>query len=204
MTAGMRGRERKFAGAVLGDVEKDGSFSGYASLFGEADLGKDVMERGAFAASLKARGADGVRMLYQHDPGQPIGVWTDLREDARGLFVRGQLNLGVERAREVLALMRGGALDGLSIGFRTVRARKDAGGLRRVLEADLWEISVVTFPMQPKARVSNVKRMNSTEAELQMAVRFASGAHVLKSTLHSGSGAQPFSLRPEPNSGVRS
>lgn len=158
MTAAMRGRERKFAGAVLDDVEADGSFCGYASLFDEPDLAKDVMERGAFAASLKARGADGVRMLYQHDPGQPIGVWTELREDARGLFVRGKLNLGVERAREVLALMRGGALDGLSIGFRTVRARKDAGGLRRVLEADLWEISVVTFPMQPRARVQSVKQ----------------------------------------------
>ncbi len=154
MAADMRVRERKFAS---GDVEPDGTFSGYASLFGEADLGKDVMERGAFSASLKIRGAGGVRMLFQHDPAEPIGVWTELREDARGLFARGRLNLEVGRAREVLALLRGGGLDGLSIGFRTLRSRRGQGGLRHVTEADLWEISVVTFPMQPLARVRSVK-----------------------------------------------
>ena len=97
-------------------------------------------------------------MLFQHDPSQPIGVWTEIKEDARGLLVRGQLAKDVGRAREVLSLMRGGALDGLSIGFRTVRARSEAGtGVRRVLEADLWEISVVTFPMLPEARIHAVK-----------------------------------------------
>lgn len=131
---------------------------GYASLFGAVDLGKDVIERGAFARSLRQRGAAGIRMLFQHDPGQPIGSWTEIREDARGLFVRGRLATEVTRAREVLSLLRGGALDGLSIGFKTVRARKDmADGVRRVLEADLWEISVVTFPMQPGARIHAVK-----------------------------------------------
>src|SRR5690606_1871542 len=113
---------------------------------------------GAFARSLRQRGAAGVRMLYQHDPAEPIGTWLELREDARGLFVRGQLTPGVGRSREVRELMRCGALDGLSIGFRTVKARKDAGsGLRRIVEADLWEISVVTFPMLPGARVDRVK-----------------------------------------------
>ncbi|QPC87209.1 HK97 family phage prohead protease [Mesorhizobium sp. NBSH29] len=150
--------ERKLLDLVVEDVEADGAFSGYASLFGEADLGRDVMERGAFATSLARRGAAGVRMLFQHDPGQPIGAWHEIREDRRGLFVRGQLTPGVARAAEVLKLMRAGALDGLSIGFKTVRARKDvAGGLRRILEADLWEISVVTFPMLPGARVESVK-----------------------------------------------
>jgi hypothetical protein len=97
-------------------------------------------------------------MLYQHDPGEPIGVWTELREDQRGLFVRGQLARNVTRAREVLSLMRTGALDGLSIGFRAVKARKDAAsGVRQIVEADLWEISIVTFPMLPGARVQTVK-----------------------------------------------
>ena len=132
-------------------------FSGYASLFGRVDLGKDLVEKGAFAASLKARGAAGIRMLFQHDPAEPIGVWSEIREDARGLFVRGRLTKDVARAREVLSLMRGGALDGLSIGFRAVRAKSDPrSGVRRILEADLWEISVVTFPMLPSARVSDV------------------------------------------------
>ncbi|MEP9388776.1 HK97 family phage prohead protease [Mesorhizobium sp. KR9-304] len=150
--------ERKFVALALDEVEPDGVFSGYASLFGAVDLGKDVVEKGAFAASLEARGAGGIRMLFQHDPAEPIGVWTEIREDARGLFVRGRLTKDVARAREVLSLMRGGALDGLSIGFRAVRAKNDPrSGVRRILEADLWEISVVTFPMLPDARIDTVK-----------------------------------------------
>jgi uncharacterized protein len=150
--------EQKFVDLVLDAVEADGTFSGYASLFGKMDLGKDIVERGAFAKSLARRGAPGIRMLFQHDPNQPIGVWTEIREDARGLFVRGRLEKDVGRAREVLSLMRGGALDGLSIGFRAVRAKSDpSSGVRRILEADLWEISVVTFPMLPEARIDTVK-----------------------------------------------
>jgi len=160
--ASARPNEHKFARLGQAKVEPDGSFSGYASLFGRVDLGKDVIERGAFARSLRDRGAKNIRMLFQHDPNEPIGVWTEIAEDARGLFVRGRLATDVGRAREVLSLMRGGALDGLSIGFRTVRAKKDVdSGVRRVLEADLWEISVVTFPMQPDARVHAVKGYGS-------------------------------------------
>lgn len=150
--------ERKFVGVALAGVAADGTFDGYASLFGKVDLGRDVVEAGAFAASLARRGAAGVRMLYQHDPAVPIGTWAEIREDARGLYVRGRLALDSPRAREVHALMREGALDGLSIGFRAVRARTDAKtGIRRILEVDLWEISVVTFPMLPEARIGAVK-----------------------------------------------
>jgi len=152
------GRQHKRVDLALEDVSGDGSFSGYASLFGAVDLGRDVIEPGAFAASLKRRGASDVRMLYQHDPDQPIGRWLSIREDSRGLHVEGKLALGVARAREVHELMKSGALDGLSIGFQTLRARSEAkAGVRRILSADLWEISVVTFPMQPGARVTAVK-----------------------------------------------
>jgi len=152
------GRQHKRVDLALEDVSGDGSFSGYASLFGAVDLGRDVIEPGAFAASLKRRGAGDVRMLYQHDPDQPIGRWLSIREDDRGLHVEGKLALGVARAREVHELMKSGALDGLSIGFQTLRARSEAkAGVRRILSADLWEISVVTFPMQPGARVTAVK-----------------------------------------------
>lgn len=152
--------ERKFTGVHLDTVAEDGEFSGHASLFGVKDLAGDVVERGAFAGSLNRRGVSGIRMLYQHDPNEVIGHWLDLREDHKGLYVRGRLANGVARAREVLALMRAGALDGLSIGFKTVKARKDAsGGLRHIIEADLWEVSVVTFPMLPAARVAQVKQM---------------------------------------------
>ena len=130
----------------------DGHFTGYASLFGVPDLGRDTVAPGAFTASLARRGAGGVRMLWQHDPAEPIGSWLSLREDGRGLRVAGRLNLAVQRAREIDALMRDGALDGLSIGFRVVRASPERGG-RRLLAVDLWEVSLVTFPLQPEARV---------------------------------------------------
>jgi HK97 family phage prohead protease len=154
--------ETKFARARLSSVDEDGTFAGYASLFGKTDLARDVVMPGAFAASIAARGADGIKMLFQHDPNQPIGVWLEVREDGQGLYVKGRLATEVARAREVLALMRAGALDGLSIGYRTVRGRTDSKtGLRRLLEVDLWEISVVTFPMLPDARVSAVKAMRA-------------------------------------------
>ncbi len=150
--------EQKFAPLDFKGINEDGSFEGYASLFGKKDMGGDIVARGAFASSLKKRGASGIRMLFQHDPGEPIGVWRDIIEDARGLFVRGQLLSQVAKSREILALMREGALDGLSIGFRTIRGKSDRkNGTRRLLEVDLWEISIVTFPMLQQARISSVK-----------------------------------------------
>ncbi len=150
--------EFKFTDIKLETVNEDGVFSGYASLFDVTDLARDSVSKGAFVKSLNARGVANIRMLFQHDPNEPIGQWLDMREDARGLLVKGKLALGVARAREVLALMRAKALDGLSIGFKTIRSRKDAGtGVRRILEADLWEVSVVTFPMLPSARIADVK-----------------------------------------------
>ena len=119
-------RETKFAAAEISEVEADGSFSGYASLFDETDLNRDRVMKGAFLKSIGKRGAAGIRMLFQHDPAAPIGVWREVREDGRGLFVRGRLMTEVAKGREVLALMRAGAIDGLSIGFRTVRGRTDA------------------------------------------------------------------------------
>jgi HK97 family phage prohead protease len=152
-------REVRFAPCDLKRVEADGTFAGYASLFGEVDLGQDLVMPGAFRESLRARGTQGVKLLFQHDPNEPIGVWLELYEDAKGLFARGRLMPEVARAREVLSLMRAGALDGLSIGFRTVKGRTDpTSGVRRLDKIDLWEISVVTFPMLPEARVSTVKR----------------------------------------------
>lgn len=147
----------------------DGTIAGYASVFGAVDLGRDAVERGAFAKSLAARGVGGIRMLFQHDPAEVIGRWTAIREDARGLYVEGKIATEVAKGREVLALLRNGGLDGLSIGFRTVKARKDPkSGVRRILEADLWEVSVVTFPMLPSARVTAVKGVRRpTEREFE-------------------------------------
>ena len=158
-------REVKFAPVDLKTVEADGTFSGYASLFNAVDLGQDLVVPGAFRDSLDERGPRGVKLLFQHDPNEPIGVWLELNEDGRGLYARGRLMPEVTRAREVLSLMRAGALDGLSIGFRTVQGRTDpASGVRRLDKIDLWEISVVTFPMLPAARVSQVKRKTRAPA----------------------------------------
>ncbi len=151
-------QEMKFLAEPPGAVNGDGVFEGYASLFGVADLGKDVVMPGAFSDSLRKRGVRDVRLLWQHDPATPIGRWLSIEEDRRGLRVQGKLNLAVERARDIHALMREGAVDGLSIGFRVERARAERPtGLRRLERLDLWEISVVTFPMLPGARVEAVK-----------------------------------------------
>jgi hypothetical protein len=151
--------ERKFAPGLIAPVGLDGAFSGYASLFGVVDLGRDLVMAGAFRDTLDRRGPRGVKMLWQHDPRQPIGVWEVIEEDSRGLFVAGRLDLAVAKAREAHALMRSKAVDGLSIGFRTERARTEpCSGIRRIERLDLWEISVVTFPMLPGARVAHVKQ----------------------------------------------
>jgi uncharacterized protein len=153
--------EVKFAGAPLARVSADGAFEGYASLFGVVDLGRDQVQPGAFRECLARKAPSAIKLLWQHDPAHPLGLWQEITEDARGLRVRGQLDLGVAKAREVHALMRSGAVDGLSIGFRTERARKDAQtGVRCLEKLDLWEVSIVTFPMLPGARVAAVKRLN--------------------------------------------
>ena len=151
-------RETRFAPIEVTDAKLDGSFHGYASLFSKVDQANDAVMKGAFSTCLKKKDVSSVRMLFQHNPDEPIGVWQEIREDQKGLFVRGKIARGVKRGQEVLELMRAGALDGLSIGFKTNRARKDARtGVRWILAADLWEISVVTFPQLDGARILSVK-----------------------------------------------
>ena len=101
-----------------------------------------------------AAGGRAVKMLWQHDPAQPIGIWDEVREDATGLWVKGRLLRDVEKGREAAALLAAGAIDGLSIGYRTVKAERDGKGQRLLQELELWEVSLVTFPMLPEARVS--------------------------------------------------
>jgi HK97 family phage prohead protease len=137
----------------------DGTVEGYASLFGELDQARDMVMPGAFAQTLKARGLRKVPMLFQHDPAEPVGIWLELREDFRGLWARGKLIPDVTRARELLALVEAGAVDGLSIGYRTVRGRiEPQTRVRKLYQVDLWEISIVTFPLLAGARVRAVKQ----------------------------------------------
>ena len=144
-------------------LKLDGTIEGYASLFGEVDQARDMVMPGAFTQSLQTRGLRRVPMLFQHDPSEPVGVWLELREDLRGLWARGRLIPDVKRARELLALLQAGAIDGLSIGYRTIRARIDPQTrVRRLYQVDLWEISVVTFPLLQNARISTVKSAASS------------------------------------------
>ncbi|WP_303717740.1 HK97 family phage prohead protease [Brevundimonas naejangsanensis] len=124
---------------------------GYASLWGVADLNGDVTARGVFAESLSKTGASGVRMLHQHESRAVVGVWDRMVEDERGLWVEGRIEDWFAEARYAAALTRAGALDGLSIGFRATKARRE-GRLRVLSRAELWEVSLVTFPMLPGAR----------------------------------------------------
>ncbi|MBX6426726.1 MAG: HK97 family phage prohead protease [Variibacter sp.] len=145
------------------DIDAAGAVEGYASLFGAVDQARDMVMPGAFAETLKARGLRRIPMLFQHDPAEPIGIWLDLREDHRGLYARGRLIPDVKRAREVLALVKAGAIDGLSIGFRTAQARVDPKTrVRKIYAVDLWEISIVTFPLLEGARVRAVKARPQT------------------------------------------
>lgn len=150
------GLETKFIPLEAGAAHEDGRIEGYASLFGVVDQGGDEVAPGAFARSL-ARRDRRVKLLWQHDPARPIGVWETLKEDGRGLWVSGRLLPEVQAGREAAALLKAGALDGLSIGYRAVRAEKSAGGGRRLVEIDRWEVSLVTFPMLPEARVAAVR-----------------------------------------------
>ena len=151
--SGLEHKFRRFSDDLA--LGQDLGIAGYASFFGAADQGGDIVEPGAYAASLARLAAEGrqVKMLWQHDPAQPIGLWDEVREDGRGLFVKGRLLDSVARAREAAELIRAGAIDGLSIGYRTRRATKDSKGQRHLHELELWEVSLVTFPMLPSARL---------------------------------------------------
>lgn len=128
-------------------------FAGYAAIFGRPDRGGDVVRAGAFAASL-ARGPDAVPLLWQHAPGRPIGRIEYLKEDRRGLRVIGRLSAGAA-GREAAALLREGNVRGLSFGYRVRAAAGDAP--RELTELELVEISLVTMPMQPRARVHAIE-----------------------------------------------
>ncbi|MGB1235070.1 MAG: HK97 family phage prohead protease [Planktomarina sp.] len=158
--------ERKYSriGAIELAEDRQGlqlGIEGYASLFGVPDQGGDVVQPGAYRASLdRLKAANGsVKMLWQHDPLQPIGVWENVHEDDRGLYVKGRLLPDVPRAAEAASLLKAGAMDGLSIGYRTVKATKNDQGQRLLHELDLWEVSLVTFPMLSEARIGAKSEM---------------------------------------------
>jgi HK97 family phage prohead protease len=150
------------AGFKITSVDDRGYFCGYASVFNHMDDQKDVVRAGAFKCSLEKweRQGQWPKMLWQHNQKEPIGRWLFMEEDARGLYVEGQLLLEVQKASEAYALMRAGAVDGLSIGFRVVKANRESkSNVRYISEVELLEVSVVTFAANQEARITRVKKL---------------------------------------------
>lgn len=136
--------------------------SGYASLFNQTDLSGDVVSRGAFAASILALPDGRLPMLFGHETSTPIGVWDRVVEDASGLFVSGRLIGGSAEAERIATLIRQGAVSGLSIGYRVRRSGRNQTG-RRLTELDLWEASVVAFPMLRSARITQIDDLSLSQ-----------------------------------------
>lgn len=193
--------ELKFAS----NNDADGMIEGYASVFGLLDRGGDIVMPGAFKSSLadwKNAGAS-PPMLWHHDASDPVGVWTELVEDEYGLKAKGPLILDVPKAQSARALIKAGAVKGLSIGYTSMADEIDRStGTRRILEAKLWEVSLVTFPMLPEAQISGVKQIDprALEKVLREKLNLSSGDAVkavslFKQHLRDGDGTDRMPTR---------
>jgi HK97 family phage prohead protease len=144
-------------------LEDDGTFSGYGAVFGNVDKVMDVIKKGAFKRTLREHKAAGSRpkLLWQHDTRQPIGAFDAVKEDDTGLYVEGRLALKTRQGGEAYELLKMEAINGLSIGYWPVEWKwDDKEGVRTLLDVDLFEISLVTFPANPAAAVAAVKASN--------------------------------------------
>lgn len=170
-------------------ADSEGRISGYGSIFGNTDRHGEVVQRGAFAkslADLKQRGEMPV-MLWSHMQEQPIGRWTSMAEDGKGLRVEGFLNLKTERGRDAYEHIKARDAGGLSIGYKASKdGRKYAGkGIFHLVEVELYEVSIVTVPANPAARIEGFKSLESKSEAIDMlrecglskkaAARFAAG-----------------------------
>jgi len=187
------------AGAVaiqLKALSDDGEFEGYGSTFGNVDRGLDMVMAGAFRRTLKERKLSQIKMLRDHDTRKVVGKWLAMEEDERGLKVRGKLFASgenpIQLAKETLTLMREGALDAMSIGYRTIKAQYDEEqGVRKLLDLDLWEVSIVTFPMNEMATVDAVKGdLSITDIERILREGGAPGAFAKLVAIHGFEGAK--------------
>lgn len=156
-------------------LDEGGKIIGYGSTFGNVDSDGDVIMPGAFSASIRRARDSGKypKMLWQHDTREIIGRWTHMEEDERGLKMEGHLILDVGKAREAYALAKAGVLDSLSIGFNIPDEGADRAGMGRIIRsANLWEVSLVTFPANEMATLTSVKQ-RWTERDLERHLRDA-------------------------------
>lgn len=172
--------ERKSLALEVKSLDDSGIFEGYGAVFGNIDAWGDVIEAGAFKKSLAAHKKAGTMpaMLWQHKYDEPIGPWLGIREDEKGLWVKGQLLKDkVQKAGEAFALLQAGAISGMSIGYWARDYSIDEKtGVRTLRQVDLGEISLVTFPANELARVTDVKAGDiKTIREFEVFLRDAGG-----------------------------
>ena len=154
------GREVRAYALQIKATNEDGSIEGYGSVFDVVDSYEDSIAKGAFEKSIAEHKSAGTMpaMLWQHRSDQPIGIWTEMSEDEKGLTLKGRLALDTEKGKEAHALLKMGALNGLSIGFVSKQWAYDRETeIRTLTEIEIWECSVVTFPANSKARITGVK-----------------------------------------------
>lgn len=162
------------AGLEVKSLDEGGQFEGYASVFGVQDSDGDVIVKGAFRKSIERFRSMGKmpKMLWQHNPTIIVGKFTEMQEDDNGLWVKGSLILDVEKGREAYALMKAGELDAMSVGFNIGEAMAGEMRGRVIEEADLWEISLVTWGANPDALITSVKGID-TERDFEHFLRDA-------------------------------
>ena len=150
--------EEKSLNLEVKELTEEGIFSAYASVFNNVDYENDTVVSGAFTKSIAEKTPV---MLWNHDTAEPIGIWTNLKEDDKGLFVEGKLLINeVARAKEVYSLLKSGAVSGLSIGYSVNDYAYDEKGIRQLKDLTLHEISLVSIPCNDEARVISVKSLD--------------------------------------------
>lgn len=142
----------------------EGEISGYGAVYRREDLGGDKIAVGALADGLKTHTPV---MLFNHDPGQILGVWDSVEDNSRGLKIKGRINMDTQLGRDVHSNMKMGALKGFSIGYQTHDAEFDSKGVRTILRATVFEVSAVAIPMQPAATIDAVKAFQFTDREFE-------------------------------------
>lgn len=150
--------------------DEQGIFEGYGNVFGNVDHHRHIVEPGAFTKTLKQWQAKGrfPALLWQHDAEKPIGVFEHMAEDEHGLHVRGRLLIDeVSLAREAWALLKAGAIGGMSIGYNILQEERDSNRILHLKEIDLWEVSLVTFPANEQAGVTHIKTIREFERFLR-------------------------------------
>lgn len=155
----MEFKSLKFDAAMIDPDER--TFEGYAAAYGNTDSDNDIIEQGAFAKSIKEGfPAKSIKVLWQHDARQPIGLPVDMREDSKGLWVKSRISK-TAKGDEALELMRDGVINRLSVGFSIPggKSQIDGQGIRHIYEGKLFEYSLVTWPANDQAVITGVKTL---------------------------------------------